>query len=226
MTRVRRIAVAAALATILSTPAWAGQKAAELPPPDTTSASLAASAYRIGPADKLDVNVFQVKDLTGTVDVDAAGKISLPLVGSIQAAGRTTTELSKDIADRLRGGYVQDPQVTVVVKEALSQKVTVEGAVQKPGVYPITGPTTLSTAVALAAGADPARANERHVRVMRMVGGKRVQASYNLAAINNGKAVDPPVYGNDIIVVESSQGQGLLRDIATAAPLLYLFTVW
>jgi polysaccharide export outer membrane protein len=176
--------------------------------------------------DKLDVSVFQVKDLTGTVDVDASGKISLPLVGSVQASGRTTAEVSKDIADRLRGGYVRDPQVTVMVKEAVSQKVTVEGAVQKPGVYPIVGHTTLSTAVALASGADPQRANERKVRLIRTVGGQHVQASYNLVDIRNGKAQDPAVYGNDVIMVENSAGRGVLRDLATAAPLLYLFSVW
>jgi polysaccharide export outer membrane protein len=226
MIRVRRIVVAAAVATVLSTPAWAGPQSAELPPPDAAAAAQALNAYRISPTDKLDVTVFQVKDLTGTLDVDAAGNISLPLIGAVHAAGRTTTELAKDIADRLRGGYVQDPQVTVVVKEAVSQKVTVEGAVQKPGVYPLVGPTTLSTAVALASGADPQRANERRVRVIRNVNGKRMQANYNLVDINNGKATDPQVYGNDIIVVENSQGRGLLRDIATAAPLLYLFSVW
>ena len=159
------------------------------------------SAYRIGPMDKLDVTVFQVKDLTGTVDVDASGKIALPLIGSVQAAGLTTGEVSKEIDDRLRQGYVKDPVVTVTVKEAVSQKVTVAGAVQKPGVYPITGYTTLSTAVALAQGTDPARANERKVLLIRTVGGKRMQAAYNLVDIQSGKVPDPEVYGNDTIVI-------------------------
>ena len=176
--------------------------------------------------DKLDVTVFQVKDLTGPADVDASGKITLPLVGSVQAVGRTTGEVSKEISDRLGQGYVKDPVVTVTIKEAVSQKVTVAGAVQKPGVYPITGYTTLSTAVALAQGTDPTRANEHKVRLIRMVGGKRLQASYNLVDIQRGKVADPEVYGNDTIVVDNSTSRGILRDIATATPLFYLFSVW
>jgi polysaccharide export outer membrane protein len=184
------------------------------------------ASYRIGPMDKLDVTVFQVKDLTGTVDVDAAGKITLPLVGSVQAVGLTTTDVSKEISDKLRQGYVKDPVVTVTVKDAVSQKVTVAGAVQKPGVYPIAGHTTLTTAVALAQGTDPNRANERNVRLIRTVDGKRIQASYNLVDIQRGKIPDPEVYGNDTIVVENSRGRSILRDIATATPLIYLFSVW
>jgi polysaccharide export outer membrane protein len=144
----------------------------------------------------------------------------------VQAVGLTTTEVSKEIADKLRQGYVQDPVVTVTVKDAVSQKITVAGAVQKPGVYPITGYTTLTTAVALAQGTDPARANEHNVRLIRTVDGKRLQASYNLVDIQRGKIPDPEVYGNDTIVVENSTSRGLLRDIATATPLIYLFSVW
>ncbi len=227
MTRIWRIVAAAAMAAVVSAPATARDATSvALPPPSTTDMAQGLDAYRIGPMDKLDVNVFQVKDLTGTIDVDAAGNISLPLIGSVQASGRTTLEVSHEIAARLRSGYIKDPQVTVMVKEAVSQKVTVEGAVEKPGVYPIVGHTTLSTAVALAAGADPARANERQVRLIRTVDGKKLQASYNLVDIRRGTAPDPDVYGNDIIVVENSRGRGLLRDLAAASPLIYLMSVW
>jgi polysaccharide export outer membrane protein len=231
MKRVLRMATAAGLAFVLAAPALSASAAtrstsASLPPPNATDMSQGLDAYRIGPMDKLDVTVFQVKDLTGVVDVDAAGNISLPLIGSVRASGRTTREVSKEIADRLRSGYVKDPQVTVMVKEAVSQKVTVEGAVLKPGVYPIVGHTTLSTAVALAEGADPQRANEKRVRLIRTVNGQRLQASYNLVDIRRGSVQDPDVYGNDVIVVESSRGKGLLRDLATASPLFYLMSVW
>lgn len=227
MIRVSRIVFAAAVAAaLLGGPALADSKSgADLPPPDV-GADAGLASYRIGPMDKLDVNVFQVKDLTGTVDVDAAGKITLPLVGSVQAVGLTTGDVSKEIADKLRQGYVKDPVVTVMVKDAVSQKVTVAGAVQKPGVYPISGKTTLTTAVALAAGTDPNRANERKVLLIRTVDGKRLQRSYNLADIQRGKIPDPEVYGNDTVVVENSTSRGILRDIATATPLIYLFSVW
>jgi polysaccharide export outer membrane protein len=232
MTRIWRIVAAAGMTAALGATAAGASAAsrdatnASLPPPRAADMSQGLDAYRIGPMDKLDVNVFQVKDLTGVVDVDAAGNISLPLIGSVQASGRTTREVSREIADRLKAGYIKDPQVTVMVKEAVSQKVTVEGAVEKPGVYPIVGHTTLSTAVALAAGADPARANERRVRLIRTVDGKKLQASYNLVDIRKGTAPDPDIYGNDIIVVENSTSRGILRDIATASPLFYLMSVW
>jgi polysaccharide export outer membrane protein len=223
MARAPRIFLVAAVAAFLG--GRAGARPANTPP-DVAAASQGLASYRIGPLDKLDVTVFQVKDLTGTVDVDAGGKITLPLVGSVQAVGMTTTEVSKEVADKLRQGYVKDPVVTVTVKDAVSQKITVAGAVQKPGVYPISGYTTLTTAVALAQGADPTRANERNVRLIRTVNGKRLQASYNLYDIQRGRVSDPEVYGNDTIVVETSASRSLLRDIATATPLFYLFTVW
>jgi polysaccharide export outer membrane protein len=229
MSRILRLAAVAALAATMgavAAPAMAGEVNRPLPPPHEIGASLGTAGYRIGPSDKLDVNVFQVKDLTGTVVVDAGGDISLPLVGSIKAGGRTTTEVAHEIADRLKEGYVQDPQVTVSVNEALSQKVTVEGAVLKPGVYPITGPTTLSTAVALAEGADPKRADEHKIRLIRVVDGQRMQASYDLVGIRKGKVSDPEIYGNDIVVVDDSAGRGVFNNLVQMGPLFYLFTVF
>lgn len=231
MSRVPRILLVAVVAAFFGSPAFAAESQTikdntPLPPPDVADAGQGVSAYRIGPMDKLDITVFQIKDLTGPQDVDASGKVTLPLVGSVQAVGLTTGEVSKEISDKLRQGYVKDPVVTVTVKEAISQKVTVAGAVQKPGVYPISGYTTLTTAVALAQGTDPTRANEHKVTVIRTVGGKRLQASYNLAEIQRGKVADPVVYGNDTIIVANSTSRGILRDIATATPLFYLFSVW
>ena len=227
MSRVLRFFLVVAAAALFGGPALAAPNTnSELPPPSPTDAAQGLAAYRIGPMDKLDVTVFQVKDLTGTVDVDAGGKVSLPLVGSVQAVGLTTSEVSKEITDRLRQGYVKDPVVTVTVRDAVSQKITVAGAVQKPGVYPIAGYTTLTTAVALAQGTDPNRANERRVRLIRTVDGKRLQATYSLLDIQRGKVPDPEVYGNDTVVVENSTSRGILRDIATATPLIYLFSVW
>jgi polysaccharide export outer membrane protein len=218
------IAVTAAIGA--TAPAFAGDLNTPLPPPHELGMTPASGAYRIGPADKLDVTVFQVKDLTGTVVVDGAGDISLPLVGDIKAAGRTPTEIAGEIAAKLKDGYVQDPQVTVSVKEALSQKVTVEGAVNKPGVYPLTGPTTLSTAVALAEGADSKRADEHKIRLIRVVDGKRLQASYDLVGIRKGKVADPEVYGNDIVVVDDSASRGVFNNLVQMGPLFYLFTVF
>src|SRR6185437_3089685 len=93
--------------------------------------------YVIGPQDALDVQVFGVPALSGTVQVDNTGYVSLPLLGRVKASGRTTNELSKRIAAELNKKYVKDPIVTVTTKDAASQKITVAGSVSKPGLYQI-----------------------------------------------------------------------------------------
>src|SRR3954465_6368779 len=89
--------------------------------------------YRIGPQDTLEVDVFQLSDLNRTVQVDATGHILMPLIGQMQAAGKTSDQLSHDIADQLGKKYVNNPQVTVVVKDAQGLRITVDGAVGQPG---------------------------------------------------------------------------------------------
>ncbi|MBF0665150.1 MAG: polysaccharide biosynthesis/export family protein, partial [Brevundimonas sp.] len=85
--------------------------------------------YRIGVGDALDVRVFQVEDLSfAGLLVDTSGNINMPLIGAVRAGGRTAGELSADIAQRLAANYLRNPQVTVTVKEAASQKITVDGA--------------------------------------------------------------------------------------------------
>jgi polysaccharide export outer membrane protein len=178
--------------------------AASLPPPDAVTHFNAAADYRIGPQDMLDINVSQVEELSKPVQVDSSGKVLLPLVGQIQAAGRTPTELSGDIAEALKKHYMKDPQVVVSVKEAQSQKITVDGAVGQPGMYPLNGPTTLIQAVSMARGADPKLANPHRVAIFRTIDGQRRSAFYDLTQIRSGRADDPQVYGSDIIVVDTS----------------------
>lgn len=139
------------------------------------------------------------------------GKLLLPLVGEIQAAGRTPAELSNDIAAALKKHYMKDPQVVVQVKDAQSQKVTVDGAVSQPGVYPLTGPTTLMQAVSLAKGADPKLANTHKVAIFRTINGERRSAFYDLTEIHSGKASDPQVYGGDIVVVDTSGAKSFVQ---------------
>jgi polysaccharide export outer membrane protein len=178
------------------------------------------SDYRIGPQDTLEIDVFQLNDLNRTVQVDGNGRILLPLLGEIPAAGKTSEQLSHDIADQLGKKYVNNPQVTVVVKDAQGQRITVDGAVGQPGVYTLTGPTTLMQAVALAKGPDTKIANMHKVTVYRLVGAERVTANYDLQAIRSGKNPDPLIYGKDVIVVDQSGGRTFLRDLGTVAPIL------
>ena len=102
-------------------------------------AQATSGAYRIGAADMLDITVFKVPDLSKTVQVSETGAINLPLVGEVRAEGKTTQELERDLTAKLGATYLQNPQVTVLVKENNSQRVTIQGAVEKPGVYPVKG---------------------------------------------------------------------------------------
>jgi polysaccharide export outer membrane protein len=221
----RRFAAIAAVAVAVAFSAGAAVAGGPvvLPPPDGAVSIRPGDAdYRIGPQDVLDINVFQVADLTKTVQVDTGGKILLPLVGQVTAAGRTPGQLSEDLKAALSKTYMRDPQVVVSVKEASSQKVTVDGAVMQPGIYALQGPTTLIQAVALARGIDPKLANPRKVAVIRTVNSKRMTGVYDLAAIRQGKAADPQIYGQDVIIIDTSSGKSFLSNMGSAMPLLGL----
>lgn len=186
----------------------------DLPAPDSTSASGAytgVSDYRIGPLDLLEVSVFQVEDLDRETRVNSSGYISLPLIGAIQAGGKTVQELEREIAQKLSEIYLQNPQVSVFVKEFTSQRVTVEGSVNKPGIFPITGRTTLLQTVALSGGLEPL-ADPRTIVVFRTIEGQRMAALFDLVLIRAGEAEDPQIYGDDVIVVERSGARSAIKN--------------
>lgn len=185
-----------------------------------------ARDYQIGPGDTLSINVFQEKDLTlEHIDVDAGGNVLFPLVGSVHAAGLSTTELAKELQDRLGKRYLRDPQVSVIVTSAVSQKVTVEGSVAKAGVFELKGQTTLIQAVAMAQG--PNRTAElSHVMIFRTIDGKRNVAAFDLNAIRRGRMADPEIRGDDVVVVPFSGGKGAFRDALAALPSLGVFAVF
>ncbi len=196
-----------------------------LPAPDSTSASgayLGVPDYRIGPLDLLEVTVFQVEELNRTVRVNTSGKISLPLVGTIDAGGKTVSELEADIATRLEETYLQSPQVSVFVKEFTSQRVTIEGAVKQPGVYPITGRTSLLQAVAMAKGFERV-ANLEGVIVFRTIEGQRMAAVFDYRAIRAGQIEDPQIYGDDIVVVDESGPKAAWRNVLESLPIFNVF---
>lgn len=179
--------------------------------------------YQIGVGDKLSVRVFQVPDLSfDELTVDTSGNLQMPLIGAVRASGRTSGQLSADIAERLSAQYLRNPQVTVTVTEAASQKITVDGAVTKPGVYEMRGRTSLLQAVAMAEG--PSRiADLSKVAVFRTIDGQRSVAVFDLGAIRQGRAEDPFVLGDDIVVVDTSQLNAILRDAVGALPALAIF---
>jgi polysaccharide export outer membrane protein len=199
-----------------------------LAPPDSSTAVGAyrgVSEYRIGGQDLIEISVFQVPDLNRTVRVNTGGQISLPLIGAMQAGGRTVQELESDIAAKLKAGYLQNPQVSVFVKEFTSQRVTVEGAVKKPGIFPISGKTTLLQAIAMSEGLDPL-ANLQGVVIFRVIDGKKMGARYDLKTIRAGDTEDPQIYGDDIIVVDQSGSKTALRRVLEAIPILNVFTIY
>jgi polysaccharide export outer membrane protein len=108
--------------------------------------------YRIGPDDLLEIQVFGVDQLTRSVRVNGRGFISLPLIGNVEIGGLTAQQAEDLVVAKLKESYLQDPQVSLFIKEYTSQRVTIEGAVNKPGVYPLRGPTTLLQSLAVAGG--------------------------------------------------------------------------
>jgi polysaccharide export outer membrane protein len=190
-----------------------------LPPPDGAETGTSARPYRIGAFDKLGVSVFGVPELSQTVQVDASGRISLPLAGAIDASGKTPDELAAEIAQRLASRYVRNPQVTVNLEETVSQVVTIDGQVREPGLYPVVGRMTLMRAIATAKGTTEF-ARLQDVVVFRTVGQREMVALYNLQAIRRGLYPDPEVFASDVVVVGDSPARRLFQNALQAAPLL------
>jgi polysaccharide export outer membrane protein len=179
----------------------------QLPPPDTTSPTGAYTGvpdYRIGPLDEIEVSVFQVDDLSRTVRVNSTGDISLPMIGVVRAGGKTVQELEQAIAAKLRESVMQDPQVSVFIKEYASQRVTIEGSVTQPGVKALTGRTSLLQLIAMSGGLTR-MANPEQIIVFRTIDGQRMAALFNLVDIRSGLAEDPQIFGDDIVVVDDSR---------------------
>ena len=112
----------------------------------------AAAEYRLGPEDVLDVRVFELDQLNRTVRVSGDGTMDLPLIGSIPVRGLTPEEVAFEVAQRLRNRFVQDPQVSIFIKEFHSQKVSLLGAVSAPATYPLVGRRNLLQILADAGG--------------------------------------------------------------------------
>lgn len=189
--------------------------------PEPTRVDLLSSnrPYLIGPFDKLKIDVFGIEDLSKEVQIDASGRLSFPLIGVVEASGLTPGELADELEKRLQGRYVRSPEVTVNLEETVSQVITVDGQVGKPGLYPVIGRMTLMRAVATAGGtAEFAKLTD--VVIFRNVNGQQLAGLYNLKAIRRGAYSDPEVFANDVVVVGDSQARRLFRDLIQASPLI------
>jgi polysaccharide biosynthesis/export protein len=193
-----------------------------LPAPDAPTIIPLEEGYRIAPLDKLTVKVLKMEDLTGEYNVDLAGNISMPLIGEVKAVNLTTAQLDERLTDKLGEKYLENPDVSVGIKESTSRVVTVDGAVKEAGAFPTIGPTSLMRAVALAGGVTE-DANPHRVAVFRTVNGQRQGAAFDLVAIRRGQAQDPQIYPGDIVVVDGSAIKEGFKRVLQSFPLLTIF---
>ena len=173
--------------------------------------------YTVGPLDVLEISVFKVPELSKSVQVANTGTINMPLLGEVPAAGRTAQEIEQDLTKKLGAKYLNSPQVTVFVKEHNSQTVTIEGAVAKPGVYPIAGKLSLVKLIALAGGVT-LDLYSKDVTVFRMVNGERTSNVFDIDEIRAGKAADPTLHQEDVIVVDNATGKVVLQNALKIIP--------
>ncbi|MEG8053613.1 polysaccharide biosynthesis/export family protein [Sphingomonas aerolata] len=147
-----------------------------LPVPTRQDLTAADRPSLIGPLDTIQVDVFNIPDLTRELQVDASGRIAMPLIGAVDARGKTAAELGQAIEAALRGRYVRKPEVTVNIKSSVSQVVTIDGQVVEPGLYPVTNQMTLIRAIASAKGFSEF-AKQDDVVILRTVNGRRMAGS-------------------------------------------------
>lgn len=162
----------------------------------------AQSAYRIGVDDVLTITVWHEPDISRNVPVRPDGKISLPLVGEVQAAGTTTPELEKQLKVSL-ARFLKDPEVTVMVAEIRSQRINVIGQVMHPGAFALTQSMGVLDAIAIAGGLRDF-AKKGSIYVLREgATGNRSRMSYNYKAVLQGKrdAQEIVLRANDTVVV-------------------------
>ncbi len=181
-----------------------GQAADPTPPPsaDMTSANGTSSPYRIGVDDIITISVWHEPDLSRNVPVRPDGKISLPLVGDVQAAGKTAMGLQAELKTDL-AKFVKDPELTVIVSDIRSRRINVIGQVNRPGAYALTQSMGVVDAIAAASGLRDF-AKTKDIYVLRVTSdGKRLRLSFNYQSVVKGKkgAQDIILQPRDTVVV-------------------------
>ena len=191
------------------------QAYAIMPPPPAVGLD-----YRIAPDDVLRIQVYHAPDLSlEDARVDAQGMVRMPLIGAVPVAGLSASEAADVVAGRLGERYLVSPQVSLFVKTAVGRRITLDGEVREPGLYPIEGRLTLSQAVALAKGPTRLAATDQVVVVRRM-DGQRQAAMFDLGAIRKGAAPDPEILPGDQLIVGLSRAKAILGGARVAVPAL------
>jgi polysaccharide export outer membrane protein len=189
----------------------------------TALADPKSKSYKIGPSDVLEISVFKVPELSKTIQVSEAGTINFPLIGEIEAGGKSAREIEQELTKMLGAKYLQNPQISVFVKEHNSQRVTVEGAVKKPGVIPMAGGMSLLQAIAQSGGLDETA--ESTAALFRVVEGRRMTARYDVTEIRAGREDDPQLQSGDVIIVPTSDFKQGLNTVLRLVPLATLVPI-
>ncbi|PYS96030.1 MAG: hypothetical protein DMF50_06410 [Acidobacteria bacterium] len=193
------------------------------PSPEATEAllaPLAASAeHPVGPEDLLEISVFEIPELNRTVRVSEKGTISLPLLGEMSVKGLTAMQLESRLRDELSRRYLQDPQVSVFIRDYGSKKVAVIGAVGKPGVYAMLGARTLLQVLAEAGGLVKEAGGVLYViRAMPEGDSRRLPVNVNDLLTNRDPGLNLPVQPGDIISVPLDRPTYVYVDGAVKTP--------
>jgi polysaccharide biosynthesis/export protein len=152
----------------------------------TAAKAASDDSYVIGPDDMLAISVWKEPEVSRSVPVRTDGKISLPLIGELQAGGQTPRQLEQEIAKRLQN-YISEPEVTVIVQDSKSQKINILGMVARPGAYLLTGSTTVLDAIAMAGGFKDF-AKQKSIYVLRMdESGNQKRLPFNYKEVIKGK---------------------------------------
>lgn len=177
--------VGVAQAQVPTKPAAASSGAPLTAAASSVAAPVAAPDYVIGPDDQLQVVFWRERDMSAEVAVRPDGKISLPLLNEVQAAGLTPLQLRDRLTEEAKR-FIEDPTVSVVVRQINSRKVFVTGQVARPGPYPLLGPTTVLQMLAIAGGLRE-YADDKHIIVMRIENGRTVGYPFNYRDVSKRK---------------------------------------
>jgi len=177
------------------------QAPAPVQAPPAPAATPQDDSYRLGPEDVLDISVWKEEGLKKETVVRPDGAISFPLIGDVQAAGRTVSEVRDEIGKRL-ARYIPEPTVSVLVLRVASNRFYVIGRVNKPGDFAIGRYIDVLQALALAGGLTPF-ADQHSIKVIRKQEGKDVVLPFDFAAVSRGEALEQNIrlQGGDVIVV-------------------------
>jgi polysaccharide biosynthesis/export protein len=193
------LAMVLAAATVQGQDAAKSASAPTAAPRPAPAAATTDASYRIGPQDVLRIDVWKELEISRSVPVRPDGKISLPLLNDVQAAGLTAMELANNITEGLKK-YIAVPQVTVTVTEINSRRVYVTGEVTRPGAYPLL-PNMTALQALTSAGGFTQFSNTKKIYVLRNENGKQTKHPFNYKAVVDGKMDDIPLQSGDTIVV-------------------------